>query len=1145
MQFLDGRLRYSASDLNNFLECAHLIELVRGVACGEAQAPEREASAELLARKGDEHEARHLERLIGEHGDRLVVIPSDGPATAAAWNAAQDKTVAAMERGAAIIYQAAFFDGLFLGRADFLRRIEQPSAHWSWSYEVIDTKLALNPKPYYLLQLCNYSEHVARLQGSTPRTMYVVLGSGEERAFRVDDYASYYRHVKACFLDRMAASPNVTYPFETAHCPVCAWRTTCERRRDADDHLSLVANIRRDQIAKLESAAIPTLARLGQAVDAERPHGMTETTFLKLRSQARLQHVQRTAGTYVYELLEHDEKAGFDLMPPPAPGDVFFDIEGDPLYSPERGLEYLFGVYLPLEDEYRAWWARSDREERAAFGGLMDFLAGRRRLYPDMHVYHYAPYEKTALRRLAGYYATRERELDDLLRNEVFVDLYGIVRQALRISQPSYSIKKLEAYYGMTRSTGVRRGDDSIVMFESWLVSGEDDILHDIERYNADDCRSTYFLRQWLLERRAERELQRGSPMVWRTPRCEEPPAEDDRSDLSRRLLDGLAAPHSLRDLRESAPDIRARWYLGHLLEYHAREAKPAYWQLYDRYDNADRLLEFDNEAIAGLTLRTDIAAERVKQSFVYTYAFPEQQHNLGTDSPYCPDRKGPAGTIVHLDDEGQTVRIKLNKNIVPNELRALIPGKPMDTRAQRTALARLATAYLDGSLQTQHPATHALLLATAPRLKPPRDVIQPEHVDARSVGELVAALDGSHLVIQGPPGSGKSTIGAHVVVDLLASGKRVGIMANGHKAIHNLLCKIEETAKRRGVPFRGIQKFTSGNEQSRYVSPIDAAYITPMDDAKLIAGTPHDLVSGTPWLFSREDFVSAYDVLVIDEAGQMSLADAVACSGAARNVVLLGDPLQLAQVSQGSHPLGTDLSVLQHLLGDDDTIDPHCGVFLDTSYRMHPSICRFISHAVYDDRLQPASECSHNAITAPGSLTGSGLRYLPVHHDGNHRASTEEADAIVAAVAHLVRGRVAVGTHPPRDVTTADILVVSPYNAQRKRIRQRLAAAGFDDLRVGTVDKFQGQEAPIVLYSMATSNGANLPRDLAFLFEKNRLNVAISRAQCLTVLVCSPSLLELHCQTPEQMALVNLLCAYVESTHSIGSASPCVTAAR
>ncbi|MBV8155261.1 MAG: TM0106 family RecB-like putative nuclease [Candidatus Eremiobacteraeota bacterium] len=1132
MQRVDGRFIYSASDLNDFLECEHLTELQRRVALGELRRPEADPATALLARKGDEHERRHLERLQHEHETGVAIIATGGERSIAAWEAAQNETLAAMARGAHVIYQATFFDGAFLGRADFLRRVERPSATWVWSYEAVDTKLALNPKPYYLVQLCNYSEHLARLQGTMPREMHVVLGSGDERHFRVDDFAAYYRNLKARFLERMQTAPHDTYPFENGHCTICAWNRDCTRQRDADDHLSLVANIRKHQIAKLEDAGIRTLAALGSASAERRPFGMIETTFDKLRDQARLQHIGRSEGRHAYELLAFDDGEGFERLPQPDEGDLFFDIEGDPLYAPDRGLEYLFGFYLPKENAYRAFWAHSDRQERAAFEDAIDFIETRRRAYPGMHVYHYAPYEPTALRRLMGFYATRERELDDLLRNETFVDLYAVVRQTLRISQPSYSIKKLEAFYGMRRATGVRRGDDSIVMFESWLAGGDEAILYDIERYNEDDCRSTHRLHEWLLERRTE-----WAAVFERTPPWHErqaPPAPDDngRSELSRRLLDGLPPPRSEADLRQSADTVRARWLLGHLVSYHAREAKPAYWRLFDRCANADRLLEFDHEALAGLRLRDDIAPEKVKQSYIYTYAFPEQQHNLGTDSPFSPHHDATAGTIVAIDDERRELRIKLSRKIVPDTLQALIPGRPIETPLQRDALARIANAYLEGTLEARHPATLSLLLARRPTFVRPRLFVQPPVVDAASVSEVVAELAGSHLVVQGPPGSGKSTIGAAAIVDLLARGKRVGILATGHRAIHNLLRKVEQRARAQGLIFRGLQKYSSSNEGSRYESPFETSYVTPVDDAGAFAGSPHQLAAGTSWLFVREDLAGTYDYLFIDEAGQVSLADAVACSASAANVVLLGDPLQLAQVSQGSHPIGTGVSVLQHLLGANETISPDCGVFLDVSYRMHPAICAFISEAVYDGRLHAAAACANNAVASPG-LSGSGLRYLPIPHDANYRASDEEADAIVLAIQELLQGTVTVSDNPERPLTHDDVLVVSPYNAQRTRIRQKLAAAGLGDVRVGTVDKFQGQEAPVVFYSMATSSGATLPRDLEFLFEKNRLNVAISRAQCLTVLVCSPKLLELRCRTPEEMALVNLLCAYVESATS------------
>jgi len=1125
MQRIDGRLIFSASDLNNALECEHLTELEAAAARGELIRPEPGESAALLARKGDEHEARQLSRYRAQYGDALIAFPLDVERTLAALNAAQSATAQAMASGAPLIYQATFFDGTFLGRTDFLRRVERPCTRWPWSYEVIDAKLALVPKPYYLVQLAHYSAHVAALQGTPPHAMHVLLGSGAERAFRVDDFAAYERRLRARFLAGMANGSNPTYPLECAHCEICRWFERCAAQRRRDDHLSLVARIRGDQIVRLESAGITTMTQLAEAAPHDRPIRMEATTFATLHAQAALQVEGEREQRHVYEILDAQPGTGFDLLPRPDSGDCYFDIEGDPLYAPERGLEYLFGFYAPDEGRYDGFWARSQADERAAFEAAIDFICKRRARYPAMHVYHYASYEISALRRLMGFYGTRERELDDLLRNGVFVNLFTVVRQALRISQPSYSLKKLEPFYGMERATDVRRGDDSIVMFESWLAGGGDEILADIERYNADDCRSTHLLHDWLLSLRGAGPWHESAPV--------DPPDDGGRSELAAALLRGIAAPASLAALRASDERTRARWLLGHLVDYHAREAKPAYWEYYDRVENVDRLVEFDHEALGGLVLDRNAAPYKPAggRNYVYRYRFPDQTHAFAVnDKPHCPDARIGAGEIVAIDERDHVLEIKLNAAIVPERLRALIPGKPLQTNFQRAALARIAQAELDATLD-QLPATRSLLLALRPRTRSPRASIQPATVDAPSLGALIADLDGSHLAIQGPPGSGKSTLAAQIIVDLLVAGKRVGIVATGHKAIHNLLHKIEADAATRRRRFHALQKYSPTTEGSQYQSTDPASWVdvTSSNDR---FDADHQLGAGTPWLFTRPAMAGRYDYLFIDEAGQMSLADALACSLAARNVVLLGDPLQLAGVSQGSHPPGTDLSILQHLLGAHETIDPREGIFLDQSYRMAPEICEFISHAIYEDRLRAAPCCRSNAIDTP-RLHGSGLYYLPVEHAGNARSSDEEAQAVTAAVLALLEGTATIAGRPARSVDTGDIIVVSPYNEQRKKIRKHFEDAGIGAIRVGTVDKFQGQQAAAVFYSMATSNDATLPRDLEFLFERNRLNVAISRAQCMSVLVCSPDLLNVRCSTPEQMALVNLLCAFVEKART------------
>ncbi len=1151
MQRLDGRFIYAASDLNDYLECKRLSELDSLVARRMIPAPDAlDEQTALIRRKGEEHERAYLEAMLARHPGGVVQFERSESGIEN-YRQAERETLEAMRRGAPIIYQATFFDGQFIGHADFLRRVDGAPSHLGdYSYEVIDTKLGLSARPYYLVQLCNYSEHLERLQGCMPDFGYVVFGDGEEQRFRLNDYMAYYRHLKKAFLhyaDTLGARDEAReYPLKVKHCSVCDWNEQCTQRRVSDDHLNLVAGMRRDQIAKLEAAGIAKVTQLAEAPDDKRPNGMMPETFVKLRRQASLQVRGRTSPQPIYELLEHAPPLGFAMMPNPAPGDVFFDMEGDPLFEPGRRLEYLFGCWLPDDEpKYRAFWGTTRDDERRAFEAFVDFIVERRRKHPAMHVYHYANYEKSALRRLAQEHTTREDEIDDLLRGEVLVDLFAVVRQALAISEDGYGLKKLERFYQLARETEVKKGDESIVMFERWMTDHDQRILDDIEAYNRDDCRSTLLLRDWLLDRREEAVAKFGVELPLRAVKVPGEPREDQeeaarRSDVERELLAGVLAPRTEEEYRLMHADKRERYLLANLMAYHRREEKPVWWEYFDRCENVDELLEFDKTAIAGLKLREDIAPYKLNRSTVYTYGFPDQLHKLGADDAVVnPRLRSRGGTIIDIDDDKNLLRLKTTASQdEAREIQELIPRPPYPTDVQRKALARLGKAYLDGTLQSEYPAAADLLDNRDPAVRGRSTNLQPAVVTAASVSEVVQRLANSYLFIQGPPGSGKSTIGSQVICDLIERGKRVAVTSMSHKAIHNLLHKVEACIAARGKAFRGRYKYTNGD--SEYKSELATPLIESVAENPDMDGDDYQLAGGTSWLFARAELAHKFDYLFIDEAGQVALADALAVAQCAHNVVLLGDPSQLAQVSQGRQPLHVGDSVLQHLLGDEQTVPPYRGIFLDVSYRMQPQICKFISDAMYDDRLEPAEATRDHRVTL-GSTNLAGLYYEPIEHSGNGASSPEEANEIVRRIALLHGSGMVVDSQPketagvPRPLRESDIIVVTPYNAQRRLILEKLRHAGLD-VRVGTVDKFQGQEAAVVFYSMATSSGEDLPRNVEFLFERNRFNVAISRARAASVLVCSPRLLDLPCRTPEQMALVNLLCAYAEEAAKRGA---------
>lgn len=1076
-----------------------------------ASFPLNDESAVLLQEKGIEHELAYLARLRGE-GRSVAEISAEGTL-----DERVDATRQAMREGPDVIYQGAFLVGRWHGYSDFLlRRDDVASSLGAYSYDVADTKLARSAKAKHVLQLCVYAEMLAAEQGVMPVGMHVVLGSGEIASLATTSVLHYHRRARKRFEAFVDAAPVASATDPCGHCTFCRWIDRCDADWEAADHLSIVAGMGRSQIAALRSSGVNDIGGLAAIETGGSVPGMQPATVVKLSGQARLQHHHRRTGERRIELLPPAEKRGFGRLPQPDVGDMFFDMEGDPLL--EGGLEYLFGVVAlddAGEDRFTAFWAHDRDAEKLAFEAFMDFVTDRIARHPQAHVYHYASYEETALKRLAMYHGTRESEVDDLLRSDRLVDLYKVVAESIRTSEPRYSIKNMEAFYLPGGRQGeVKTAGDSIVIYERWRQLGDGKLLQEISAYNEIDCRSTRLCRDWLLSLRP-------AGTEWFTGRAIAPP--DPAKSAAREELDERT--RVLTDRVLAGGDDSWRRLLVDLLEFHRREAKPTWWAMFARQDmEAEELLD-DAECIADLQPHQTMRPWSDKKSVVHPFVFPPQDFKMKVgDKPLRSGTLEPAGEIVSLDEDERIVALKLGPSrsaIEPGC--ALIPEGPVGDRVLRDAVHRYAGDVAAGG--SRYPALTSILRGDRPRLsgRVTGQEVVPTGADATAGAiDALGVLEDSYLLIQGPPGAGKTYTSAQAIVALLAAGKRIGVASNSHKAINNLLVEVQAMATAQGLHCRGMKKSSRDDQQ------LDGGgWIEDVVGGSGSGVQPHHrLVAGTAWLFAREELDQAFDHLFVDEAGQVSLANVLAMGTSARNVVLVGDQMQLSQPIKGTHPGGSGRSALEHLLEGHATVPADQGVFLPITRRMHPDLCRFVSDAVYEGRLEAQATTAVQRIEIdatldPEALAPSGLRFVDVHHVGRTQRAPEEAERLATTYRALLGSQWTDRRGVRHRIGSEDILVVSPYNMQVELLKRSLP----EGARVGTVDKFQGQEAPVVLVSMATSSGDDLPRNIEFLYSRNRMNVAISRARCLAVVYANPRLLEIPCRTIAQMELVDGLC--------------------
>ncbi len=1138
MQKIGQELVFSPSDLTTYVDSPFASWMTRFVLDNKDVAiarDEPDGFMNLLAERGIEHEKAQLEKFRSE-GFSIVEIPTTGSK-----NDRLEATKEALRSGADVIYQAYLTLPPFAGVADFLVKVRGSSELGDWHYVVWDTKLSSVVKPAYLLQTCCYAEMLNEIQGVLSETLTIALGNGSDESFRTLDYMSYYQAIKMEFLDAQRnfnaldqADPGQSDSWGN-------WSGYANQLFLERDDLIQVANIRRNQITRLNAAGIISMQQLAELNEDTQIKRINSLMLARLRSQAAIQFNSRGLSRPLFTITATPNQ-GLALLPPPSDKDIFFDIEGFPLEK--GGLEYLWGsTYFDNgERQFLDFWAHNADQEKQCFVDFITWAYARWIADTSMHIYHYASYEITACLKLMGRHGVCEMEVDQLLRNEVFIDLYKLVKNALLLGEPRYSIKNVEHLYRPKRATDVANGGDSVVVYERWrtefrsarpgLIANRDawknsKDLSDIRDYNKDDCDSTQELVVWLREQQAQHQIAyTGKQEVVVAPESE---ALTNLIELRNALLTKAKI-----DNEAALGSGNVAETLAWLLEFHRRESKPVFWRLFDRKSQSEDELFDDLDCIANCerTAHPPYKQNPRDRNLTYQYRFDPSQECKGKSGAFYihGDVENSKLEVVSVDTADGIVCVKSSKE--PPFAITLIPDEYVRPDPIPSAIEAVAQRYLESSGGID--AIVDFLQRAAPRIA---RIVQGQEIISNTPGTdrlaatitAVVGMQNTCLTIQGPPGTGKTYTASHVITQLMRDGKKVGITSNSHKAINNLLIGAAQVCKEEGIAAAFI--CTSNTD-----AQLENLGVSITTNGKLIEHMASSTVVGTTaWGFCRQDLEKQFDYLFVDEAGQVSVANLVGMSRATHNIVLIGDQMQLGQPTQGAHPGESGLSVLDYYMGQQATIPDNQGIFLGITWRMHPKVNQFISDAIYEGRLHAATGNENQLIRVPNGYAGvldqeAGVVVVPVDHTGNTQASDEEVEQIAKLTQELI-GRTKISkTGAETKVGWQDILYVAPYNFQVNKLKNRLAQLpGGAAAQVGSVDKFQGQEAAIVFLSMCSSDANESARGLDFLFDERRLNVAVSRAKSLAVIVMNPSLATTRVANPDQMKKVNVLSRLTE----------------
>ena len=1130
MKIKNNKFLVSPSDLNNFVACKYtVLNEIKYHNKEIRKSPDR-ANDKLWKEMGVEHEKRHY-KILKEKYKKSITIKSD-------LNEKDrfDETVRAIQKGYDLIYHAYLIDDNLRGEADFLIKCDTKSDLGDYSYEVYDTKITRNLKPRHITQITAYSDMLGKIQKVLPEKMYLIDGSDEYHSFKTIEYIDLFNHSKKEFIKFLSnTSKEKIYPEKCSYCNLCDWKDECDKTWENDNYINLVAGSNKSQIEKLKKNKIRTVEQLSKtkltAIDLK----INAESFKKIQLQAQLQEEKRNTGEDKIVILDSDFGKGFYKLPKPDDGDVFFDIEGYPRM--DRPFEYLHGLYYKDKGKlkFKDLWAKNynKESEKNIFIELINFLEKRFVEYPNAHIYHYASYEKRAIRELATSYSSEFPKgnivNDDLLRKEKYVDLFSIVSQSIRTSERDLSLKSIEKFYNFKRKADIVKADDSVIKYDNWIATKNEKYKQDIIKYNEEDCISTYLLREFLVKNKPENidwfikleEITKEGeePKKYRRKAPNKLSREEVEVDLNIRL-----------EKKKNKTNKKFVENLKNFIGFHWKSNKPEFWEVFDRAEKTHLELEDDTECIANCVLIDD-KPKVTEDGFIYSYRFNDQNYKQkeGKSAFDAHQIKG-LGTIYSIEEnfpDKNIVKIlvsKKGKNIEMPSLLTLGNTMPPQVHQHDQALNKFLEDYILNNGEN-YKSIMDMLERKEPDIKNIKSgstlIEENKDLITQSI-EIVKNLNNSYLTIQGPPGTGKTYTSAKIIIELMKAGKKVGVTSNSHEAIKTLLIAIEQQAVDQNYEFSGMRKSKSSDKH-------EWKFIRNVTTGKPLNMDSYSLFAGTSWFFVDPRMNKTLDYLFIDEAGQVALGTTIANATSADNLVLIGDQMQLSQPMRAKHEGYARMSSLDFILEDDDTISTDKGVFLNVTRRLNKKICNYISTSFYDSRLtsDPITETrSVNLKLDP--IKDEGLFYVPIDHNGCSQRSDEEAD-LVEKVFNKIVNKQYKSENITGKISAKDIMVVAPYNAQANNIRERLKKKFKDDVRVGTIDLFQGQEAKVVLISMTTSDVESLPRHKDFFFSRNRLNVAISRAECVAIIIFNENLLLASASNIKEMKLINSFCKLLE----------------